>query len=401
MTSTDASQDAVPGGPRRRRRGLRIAVWVALALFVVAVAGWAVLVRPNRAAIAFLQRLSRPADAAAATDRGARMLPADGARPACLVLAGRAPDAPVVVAVAGLTREGVADARVARLVVALHDAGFSVVAPDLPGLRAPGDDDRLVDPVVRTWAAALEGRLGLPPTPSVALFGVSLGGGLVVRAAARRAPGDPPAGSVSAMLLVGPPDDATTLAKAWFAEPLAAAGAGATETARSEAGAFARHGIARAALPSVVPAAEHQVSKRWIDAVGDGDAGAAAAPPVESEAARAWVAATRAEHRATPAQVDLLVSGAGAFLAAVSPASADAASLARLAAPTYVVHGVADPLVPVAESRRLAARLVGARVGVLESRVVAHVEVASPGLAETWRHVTFIQSFFDDARGSR
>ena len=387
---------SVPLVPRRRSLRRRI-LWVLAALLVVAVSTWAFVVRPREPAIAFLNRLAGPAPTWDDLARAGARLPAEPRPPTVVRPAGR-DGAPRVVAVAGVTPEGVRDPRVLRVVEALAAAGCDVVAPELAGLARPGEDETLVDDVVVAWRRALAGDGGASgPRRRVAFLGVSLGAGVVVRALARGAEGDPAPGTVGAVLLVGPPDDTVALARAWFRRPVAAADATGLDEARSDAGLFARHGVARAAAARLLPAAELAPVRAWLDAVGETPSPGHREPAglASPEAAR-FVAAVRAEERVADADLAWLLAAATPFLEASSPAAAP--SLARVTAPVFVVHGVEDALVPVTEARALAARLTASSaVEVLESRLLSHVDVASPGLAETWRHVTFVQRFLDAA----
>src|SRR5205823_922145 len=117
---------------------------------------------------------------------------------------------------------------------------------------------------------------------------------------------------------------------------------------------------------------------------------------LSSPAAARWVAAVRAEDRIRDDDVAWLMPAARRFLDDTSPASIDDSGLARIAMPVFLIHGEEDPLVPVDEMRRLAQRLSAhATVRAFPSRLLAHVEVGSPGLVEGWRHLRFLQDFFD------
>jgi hypothetical protein len=144
-----------------RRRWLR---WLTIALAVLlglAGATWWFAWRPVRPAAAFFQRLggeSPSRDAFAAAGAG-RILSAGSMLDACCSqvyeLESEAPDAPLVVVVAGVTPKGVDDPRVWRLVLALHDAGCAVITPQIDGLAKPGEAPDLVLSLVRAWQSAL------------------------------------------------------------------------------------------------------------------------------------------------------------------------------------------------------------------------------------------------------
>ena len=89
------------------------------------------------------------------------------------------------------------------------------------------------------------------------------------------------------------------------------------------------------------------------------------------------------------------------FLAALSPARFDA-KLDGLRCPVFLIHGVDDPLVPVEQMERLRARLTRrVRVEALESSVLSHVGVGGASLSDKWRHVRFVQRFFDAVTDAR
>lgn len=387
---------------RRRRWPRRLALGAgALALAVVA--AWAFLWRPVAPAAALLARLAGPLPTPAdLTAAGATRWVGGASLPPVvptLDVPGPTADAPLVLLVAGVTPEGIADARVGRLALALRAAGCAVVAPEVRGLTRPGDDSDLVGEVVGAWSAALRGD---PPRRRVAMLGVSLGAGLVVRAIARGAPGDPPADSVSAVLLVGPPDDVVALAPRWFREPVAPASATGAADARSDAGCFARHRILRAATATLVPQPDRAAVHRWLDEVGERPAGAIDGPPgLASEPAARLVRVTRAEADLSAADLAWVLGAARPFLEATSPAAAPVGALDRLRMPVFVLHGLADPLVPAEESDRLRDRLRAARTDVLKSTLLSHVDVGSPGLLDTWHHLRFVQGFLDEAEARR
>jgi alpha-beta hydrolase superfamily lysophospholipase len=385
-----------------RRFGRRIALGLLAAVLCAGVAA-VVVVAPRLPAIRMLRRMSGPLpDAAELARAGARRTgpvagsSADG--PGLLELPGPSADAPIVIAVAGVTAQGIDDPSVGRLALELRAAGCRVVAPEIPGLSRLGEGGDVLDALVRSWADA-----SASGTRPVAFLGVSLGAGLVLRALARGAPGDPDPRSVSAVLLIGPADDVLALARAWFARPVAGQGVDAREEARSDAGTFARHGIARAALDATVPASDRAALRAWIDGIGEDPASGVPGPVgLSSPEAARWVATVRAEAGLAADDLRWLIDAARPFLEATSPAATDPAALARIRAPVFLLHGEEDPMIPCSESLRLAARLGGAAtVETLRSRVLAHVEVASPGLAEAWRHVTFVQRFLDAAGARR
>jgi pimeloyl-ACP methyl ester carboxylesterase len=377
-------------------------VWVPAALVGLLVAG-ALVVVPALPAIRFLRRLPEPEpDAAWGVAHGApsEAAPRAAGEPARLRVEPPAGGAEVVV-VHGLAEEGVADPRLWRLAAAFSAAGFGVTVPEVSVLRDLRTDPRAAGTLAGPGASAPGAReLSLAADAVVAavprgrptlLVGVSVGGALALRAAARAGE------DVRAVLLVGAPDDVVACARGWFRRADAPEGADAAAAARAEAGRFARAALLRSALPWLVAdASEVERLGAWLrDAKGwRADPLPPDARPT-SEAGRRLERVALAGERASEEDVEWALSGAKGLLEGLSPAHREE-DLARLACPVFLVHGVSDPLVPVEEMARLAARLRG-RVAVetLSSRLVAHVGVEDPGIAETWRHVRFLSRAFD------
>jgi len=391
---------------RGRRWILRV-----LALLALLGAGTYLFVwRPVADAAAFLARLNGPAlDAAAFAAAGARTWPAveggDGTAsvPRCLVFDGPDATAPLLLVIAGVTPEGIDDARVAQLALACRAAGFGVVSPELVRLARPGEGPDPTAAVLQALAAAHVSGAGRWDASRCGILGVSLGGGVALRAALEASRASPPH-PVAAVLLVGAPDDARVLATDWFRLSIARDKSDRTVAAHSEAGIFARHAVLRAALPALVPASEVAPLRLWIDTVGENSSGPAPSPVgVGSPEAAHWVAVMRAEADARSEDVAWALAAAEPSLALTSPA-AWGDELSRLDPRTsvYLLHGQTDPLVPVTEMGKLASRLSGhGPVDALESRLIAHVSLESPGPEETWRHLRFLTRFFDAVRTSR
>ena len=389
-------------------RGRRWLLRILGVLALLGAAGYLFVWRPVSSAAAFLTRLTGPTpDAAALLAAGVRTWPAvpgEGGRagvPRCLVLDGPEASSPVLVVVAGVTPEGIDDPRVGLLALSLRAAGFAVVAPELLRLARPGEGPDPAEAVRAALAAAARPGAGPWDGKRVGVVGVSLGGGVALRAvaaASRVRPSVP----VSALLLVGMPDDVRTLAPGWFRLPVAGESDEQSVTAHSEAGLFARHSVLRAALPALVPEADVAPLRAWIDAVGEKPSGRLPAPALlTSPAAMRWISVVRAESEALPADVAWALEAAAPLLALVSPAAWDD-ELQGVTAPVFLLHGQSDPLVSSDEMAPLARRLERhTRVERLHSRLIAHVSVESPGVLETWRHLRFLTEFFEAVRSSR
>lgn len=391
------SPDSRPPLPRARRsrRGRRVVLALGAVGFIAALA-WILLLAPLAAARTFLTVLAATPPTMADVEAVGGRVEGEGGR-RCLVVPGPSADAPEVVLVAGVTVEGVRDPRVLRLAVALRAAGLAVRAPELPGLVRLGEDPDLVPPVVEAWKRAL----GANGRRRAAMLGVSVGAGVVLRAIARGHEGDPPPDSVSALLLVGPPDDTAVLARAWFTWGDAPVGADAVARARASSGRFARRGIVRAAASRLLEGDDLATMRAWLDALGEDPIDRAvspglASPGLRSPAGLRLARAVVAEASLTDADRDWILDAAGGFLAACSPAAMNVP--ARVTAPVFVIHGADDPLVPAAQGRALGDRLRGAApTEWLESRLLAHVEVGEAGLLDRWTHLRFAGRFLEAA----
>jgi pimeloyl-ACP methyl ester carboxylesterase len=362
----------------------------ALAGLAVATAALYVLVwEPHRAAVRFLERLGGAEPAAAdfepraAWTRDAFTLgPGPGG-----------PPRPAIVVVHGVTEAGVRDARLWRLAEAIDAAGLTAHVPEVPGMKRMGDGSGDVGRIRRAFEDVAGGRVpGADPT-RFGVLGVSLGGALALRAAA----GMPARDAPRALLLVGAPDDTLALAREWFRRPDAPADAPPETRLHAEMGRFARLSTLRLALGALVSGADAGTIGAWLSDPPEYRIAALPADvALETDAGRRFASAAAAGAGAAEEDLAWVLDGAArGGLATMSPASWDA-DLAPLRAPCFLIHGAGDPLVASSEMTRLAARLAPrAPVRTLESRLLEHVGVGSPGLAETWRHVRFMKGFLD------
>jgi pimeloyl-ACP methyl ester carboxylesterase len=302
-------------------------------------------------------------------------------------------DAPVgtpeVVVVHGFTEDGVEDPRLWRFAAALCEAGFLATAPRIEPmtvLHLGLPDTRSLDAAVGTIAGLL--RNG-PPRRHGAI-GLSVAGALALEAATQEG------AAPSALLLVGAPDDLPAVASGWFRVPDAPPNAQDAVAARAEAGRLGRLAVARSALPRLVGGADRDALDRWThDPPGWRLPTPPAAETLSSEAGRRFAAAVAAGPGISDADRDWLLAAVDDLLAPMSP-SRLGATLSSLSCPVFLVHGVGDPLVPVEQMDRLAARLSRhVPVRTLRSTMLSHVGVEEPSLVEKWKHVRFVQAFFD------
>ena len=358
-------------------------MWIPAAAVGVLGAAAAVILVPVLPAVRFLRTLSAPEPAwpveglRRETDRGSPVLRALAAR-------GSAAARSRVLVAHGVTEKGLDDPRVWRLGAAIRAAGLDA---EVPFLR-PFVEVRHGLPGAEAVEAEVEGLRARLGPGATGLLAISVGGALALRAATA----NPPA----SIFLVGAPDDLADAARGWFRRPDAPPSAAEAEAVRAEAGRFGRFLLLRSALVRLVPEPDRGAIDAWLGdpqgwrvpprppgfspatAEGRRFAGAAAAGPAISEPDRDWILAA----------VDDL-------LAALSPARFDA-ELDRLRCPVFLIHGVDDPLVPVEQMERLRARLAKrVPVEALSSPLLSHVGLGEASLREKWRHVRFVQRFFD------
>lgn len=251
---------------------------------------------------------------------------------------------PGLVLVHGLAPAGKDDERLREAAALLARAGWAVAVPTVAGLtrlRLRPDDAEAVT------AAVL--ALRRDGAPSVAILAVSVGAGPALLAAGD--PGRAPA--LSAVLALGGYASARELLRYTLTGAYAfgaARGRGAPDEA-----AIAQFAAANGELMD--EAGRRLVANRDPAAV---DALLAALPPASQR-----------------------------LLSALSPE----ASVGRIPAPLFLVHGTEDPAVPYSETLRLAraATLSGRRARVAIVGAVGHVE---PGAGARWRDVSRLWGTF-------
>lgn len=306
---------------------------------------------------------------------------------------------PTLVFIHGVALKGLDDARVIRAIDAFRDAGFLVVAPQVRVLVSPPENDRDLSRTARLIRVVAEGRIDGVDTRRIGVMGVSVGGGLALRAVAayRQIGGS----QVRAVLAIGAPDDLRETIRTWFRTPRPDLTAPAsTQRWRREEARFARNVVYRAALGRRVPnERDARLIRRWLEHNLDPHF---SPDGLHTEAGRSMVAligGTPAEW--TPA-LPALIEDAWPLMKVFSPAAAegDPAGLHQLSGVAcFLLHGTGDPLVPIDELDRLAGRLrAHTMVATLASRMIAHVDVEEVGIGEQAEHIVFMDDFFDMVR---
>ena len=381
------------------RRGTWIR-WAALGLIGLLVCGVglaAAVTLPRRDAIRCLLAFSGapPGDDGALLARQ-RVVVGDEARlgfRTVLVQAAPQTPAPVLVFVHGVAQKGLTDARILQAVDSFAQAGFTVVAPQVPLLVSPpdaDDDERRLQTLMASVEAGLipggkPGRFGL--------IGVRVGGALSLRAASSYA-----GSGLRAVFAIGAPDDLRTLSRIWFSLPRTVdAGTWTFEDQRRHDAAFARNVVFRAALGTRVPDVNDQVVLRaWLEHATDPTFVPAT---LRSDAARRFAALVTSGPGTWADAREDLVEDAWPLMRGFSTASVGP-RLSRLSGITvFLLHGHGDSLVPASEYRRLRDRLAAHTVVVgLESRMLGHVGVEDVGIGEQLDHVVLVDDFFDTIR---
>jgi pimeloyl-ACP methyl ester carboxylesterase len=293
----------------------------------------------------------------------------------------------VLLLVPGLTPAGREDAKVVGVSGVLADAGFRVVAPDLPGAirLAAGPDDVAVLATLLDRLAGERAENDLP----IGIVAISYGLGPALAAASE----PDRAAAVDMVLGLGGYHDGRAIVRylttGFFTDP------------RDEVERMGRpDGRARWLLLYAtldhVASAEDRARLRTL-----AQQGIAGDPPGlvetttvmaqggdDARALLALVANTEPDH--VDERLDALTAGARDALVALSPSAFD---LAPLEGRLLLVHGEADPVIPYSESLRLAAAVPGSRVVLVPD--FSHVEPGETGLRGRLAMIRAVKALLD------
>lgn len=368
----------------RQRIILRAALAVPLVLALAAGGLWLVYGESVRVLHGLVTAIGEPLPEGVTrhplTVEGATIAQADVYEPA-------GPPRAVLLLVPGLTPAGRDDAKVVGVSGVLAQAGFRVVAPDLPGAirLAAGPDDVAVLATLLDRLVAERGDNGLP----IGIVAISYGLGPALGAAA-----DPRrAASIDMVLGLGGYHDGTAIVRyvttGYFTDPRDGVERMGTPDPR------ARWLLLYATLDHVA-AAEDRARLRTLAQQGmAGDppglvetTTVMAAGGDDARALLALVANTRPG--LVRERLDALPAGARDALVALSPSALD---LAPLEGRLLLVHGEADPVIPYSESLRLAASVPGSRVVLVPG--FSHVEPGETGLAGRVAMIGAVKALLD------
>jgi len=383
-------------------RVVRLFRWlvVAVALVVLALA-----VRPYAHGLSFViraaeiggtaERLAR-FDTVAIATRGVTIPTRAGAMRGRVYEPDRSRYRRVALLTSGLHPSGIEEPRLVRLARQVAASGVAVVTPDIPELSrfeiTPAITDAIED--AGRWLAM---DSGLAPDHRVGLMGISFSGGLSIVAAARPSIAD----RVAYVFALGGHDDLPRVLRYLCTgrEPRPAPTVRlAGDTGENDTFVLPPHdyGVAvilLAIADRVVPAAQVERLRAgvrrylWASAL-DGGVDKARAP-AEFEAVRAYDR-TLPEPSATllhyVVERDVVHLGARLLPLLGSHGAAPSLSVSKSpkpSAPVFLLHGLADNVVPPIESEYLAEDLRGhAPVRLLLSGLISHAEADRPAHAE-------------------
>jgi pimeloyl-ACP methyl ester carboxylesterase len=246
-------------------------------------------------------------------------------------------DAPGLVLAHGIHEDGIHDARMVDFARAVASSGVVVLTPELIDLahyRVTHAGAELIAEAARALATHVKAE-------QVAVFGVSFGGGLALRAACEK----PLRSAIGRVITLGAHHDAAAVARFFLGEPVRGPNALTV--------ALKPHGYGGTVLFQSLFGERHK------------------GPVTDSERARLSQALAQKKSE----------------LAAASPANCPGAPVV----PLYMVHGLGDRIIPYTESLWNAEQFAAhTSVTVLISPAIVHAEYALPSLRERAELVSFM-----------
>lgn len=281
---------------------------------------------------------------------------------------------PGLVLVHGLTPDGKDDARLGWAAAALARAGYAVLVPDLPALRAqrlrPGDAAVIGAGIARLAGDPAAGH------DSVAVVAISVGAGPALAAAADSKAGE----RVRLVVSLGGYAEARELVRYFttghygFRE--------VTGQIRLDPA------LAREFLVANLDLVRDPADRVAVEARLRGQ-------PLPSSAGPEARAVLAVLENRDPARVDALLAALPAETRALLDALSPIRDVTRLAARLLLVHGRDDPAVPYTESLRLAAVAHPTRTRLILVDLVAHVEGRTPAWRQAWDFVKLWSAVYE------
>lgn len=275
---------------------------------------------------------------------------------------------PPLLLVHGVHPGGMREPRLVRFARILAAEGYRVVTPQLSALA-----EFRLDPETATRIAEAAAELAREsPDGRVGIVGISIGGGMALLAADREP-------AIRAVLAIGPHHDARRLTSWWLGETIEGPDGVPLESAPPET--YGLQVLAHAYADEVFGPEQAPLARRAIASQFDGSE-----PPEDLDGETE----ARLQALRTAPAPPWLAPVVNAHLDALREAS-PVGHLGDLSADVFLLHGLADPVVPPVESAWIASELPSARVGgVLQTPLIGHAERHDVGLAEQIRVVRLV-----------
>lgn len=299
------------------------------------------------------------------------------------------PNAPGVVLVHGVHREGIEEVRFTRFARSLATAGVVVFAPAVKDLS----DYQIAPRAIDTAGAAVKAHKARVGRAQVGLMGVSFGGGISLLAAA-----DPRfVDDVAFVVAIGAHDDLARVSRFFATNEIEdPAGAVVKQKAHEYGPTVLVYQRAQDFFPADDVEPARDALRLWLWEKRDEARDAAQKLPSPSrEKVEKLFAADIASVR------DELLSEIGKHegeMKKVSPHD----HLSGLKAHAYLLHGAGDTVIPASETMWLAKDVPAASLrAVLVSPALVHVELAEPSAADKWALVHFMGRVIAEAESTR
>lgn len=286
-------------------------------------------------------------------------------------------DPPSLLLLHGVHRDGPDEPRQVAFARAIASTGITVATPRLPGLMAydfSAEDVQVIKRAAREFAQR-------QTQAAVPVFGISIGGGLALRAACEQ----PEAGPIASVVALGGHHDLTRVARFYL-------GLGAVDPQGQSAGStpdpYGLSVLMLRHLRHLLPEAKHEqgralLMRRLSDEV---------IRPAQVRDDQLHVLLHDVPDAPLQAQLLGLLEAERQPFSRVSAAGCEA----DIRVPVYLLHGAGDRIVPASESAWLWQKLgAGARGRLLVSDAIAHAEYEPPSLWQRLQLTHFMAAVLD------